>query len=49
MNCKERIRKSILIENIKIYSDAAARLGLKDVSKFKSSKKAKTTRVYSMK
>ena len=50
MNCNERIRRSILIENMKKYSDAATRLGLKDISKFRSiKKKERTSRGYSMK
>ena len=50
MNVQKRIKQSIILEEMKKHKEASKRLGLKDVSTFKTaSLKTNTLRIYSMK
>ena len=50
MNVQKRIKQSIILEEMKKYKEASKRLGLKDVSTFKTAPlKTNTLRIYSMK
>ncbi len=50
MNVQKRIKQSIILEEMKKHKEASKRLGLKDVSTFKTAPlKTNTLRIYSMK